>query len=242
MLQILNYIKKGKGLGLLIVLAAAVLSTIAFMIAGRYFYNEARPQIMLVAEDFLPITVKGGKIAEPLNTYKQIELNLGRPEDVFPVVLDTRAETSQIPSAKQGLFIMTDKIYAVSPTQTRIFNLTDGVWDKEKFDTFLDNLVGIIFGVLAIICIAILFLVYLFKTWIVSVFGLLSAKIMKKDKIFDFSALMRLSALLVCIMEIIGLGLNLGFGLNITGMQIFFLAVIAEAIFIKREKNDITPD
>ncbi|MBO5039306.1 MAG: DUF1189 family protein [Alphaproteobacteria bacterium] len=236
--QIINYIKNGKGVGLLIILAAAVLSTIAFIFTARYFYNQAQPQIMLIAQDFLPVTIKSGKIINPVNTYKRIDLNLGNPKEVFPIVMDTRQEVSQTPTAKQGLFIMADKIYVALPKQTRIFNLDDGLWDQKKFEDFLNHLTGAVFTVLTLIGTGTFFLMYLFKSWIVSVFGLFTVKIMKKEKLFDFPALMRLSALLVCPMEIIGLGLNTLSGLSISGMQIFILALILEGLFIGREDTN----
>ncbi|MBP3688121.1 MAG: DUF1189 family protein [Alphaproteobacteria bacterium] len=238
MLQIINYIKKGKGVGLLIVLAAAVLSTIILMLSGRYVYSQARPQIMLIAQDFLPITVKDGKVVNPVGTYKRNDLGFGKPGGVFPIVLDTREEISQLPTAKQGLFLMRDKIYTVSPTQKRIFTWEDGVWDTERFETVLDYFSGIVFGILAIIGAAVFFLMYLFKTWLVSVLGLIGVKVMKKDEIFDFSVLMRLSAVLVCVMEIISFALNTVLAFSIPGKMIFFLAVALEWLFIGREKAD----
>lgn len=236
--QIINYIKNGKGIGALIILAAAVLSTITLMITTRHFYNQVHPQIMLVAQDFLPITVEGGKIVNPVNIHKRIELNLGKNNEVFPIVLDTRQEVSQTPTEKQGLFMMRDKIYAFSPTQMRIFNWEDGIWNKQNFDTFLDYFVGIVFGVMAIICTIMLFLVYLFETWVVSVLGLLGVKVMKKTAFFNFLTLMRLSALLIAVMEVISSILNILLAFSIPGKMIFILALILEGLFIGRENTN----
>lgn len=236
--QIINYIKNGKGIGALIILAAAVLSTITLMITTRHFYNQVHPQIMLVAQDFLPITVEGGKIVNPVNIHKRIELNLGKNNEVFPIVLDTRQEVSQTPTEKQGLFMMRDKIYAFSPTQMRIFNWEDGIWNKQTFDTFLDYFVGIVFGVMAIICTIMLFLVYLFETWVVSVLGLLGVKVMKKTAFFNFLTLMRLSALLIAVMEVISSILNILLAFSIPGKMILILALILEGLFIGRENTN----
>ena len=111
------YIRRGKGIGLLFLLASAVLATMFLMISLKSAYTEIKPEVVLVANEFLPITVKGGKIVEPANAYKRIELDFGgkgEKKDLFPVVLDTRNEVSSVPTEPQGLFITTDTVYAVT--------------------------------------------------------------------------------------------------------------------------------
>lgn len=71
------YIRRGKGIGLLFLLASAVLATMFLMISLKSAYTEIKPEVVLVANEFLPITVKGGKIVEPANAYKRIELDFG---------------------------------------------------------------------------------------------------------------------------------------------------------------------
>lgn len=55
------YIRRGKGIGLLFLLASAVLATMFLMISLKSAYTEIKPEVVLVANEFLPITVKGGK-------------------------------------------------------------------------------------------------------------------------------------------------------------------------------------
>ena len=138
------YIRRGKGIGLLFLLASAVLATMFLMISLKSAYTEIKPEVVLVANEFLPITVKGGKIVEPANAYKRIELDFGgkgEKKDLFPVVLDTRNEVSSVPTEPQGLFITTDTVYAVTADQIRRLNLQtqqDGVLTKENFAEIMD--------------------------------------------------------------------------------------------------------
>ena len=46
------YIRQGKGIGALFLLAAAVLITMMLAISLRNSYSEAKPEIMLVANEF----------------------------------------------------------------------------------------------------------------------------------------------------------------------------------------------
>ena len=55
--KFVNYVRNGKGIGLLFMLAASVVVTIVMLLVAKNFYGEMRPQALIVANDFLPITV-----------------------------------------------------------------------------------------------------------------------------------------------------------------------------------------
>ena len=62
--KIINYIKKGRGLGFIFLLAVAVLKTIPIMFEMKSVYADLQPKIMLIADDFLPIKIEKGKYYE----------------------------------------------------------------------------------------------------------------------------------------------------------------------------------
>lgn len=240
--KVINYVKNGKGIGLLFVLAAAVVMTLGVVFLGKRVYNETRPQIMLIAEDFLPLKVKDGKIVEPAETYKQVSLNFGEDDealDTLPIVLDTREESGSLPKGeKNGLYIMKDKVYLVSQSKINMYSLPDGVWDVPAFEEFLDYYSGILSGVLTVVFIAAFFLMNLFKALAVAVLGVIGVKVMKADeKVFDFSALMRCSAVLVSVISVAVFCLELYGAGFVSWKLMILLAMGLEWLLIFKDKS-----
>ena len=133
--KIINYIKNGKGLGLLFLLAGSVLITIMYMFVAKEMIKNFEPKVMLIANDFLPLTVNEQKITSPLDTYKRIEINLSDDEqskDLFPVVLDTKNKNQDLKNEKIGLFITQDSIILKTFNDTKNLKLKDGVYDSNK--------------------------------------------------------------------------------------------------------------
>ena len=60
--KIVNYIKNGKGIGFIFLLAVAVLITLIITIKFKEFSVPIREEIVTISKDFLPITVSEGKI------------------------------------------------------------------------------------------------------------------------------------------------------------------------------------
>lgn len=236
--KFVNYVRNGKGVGLLFILAASVIATIAMLLAAKGFYNDMRPQVMMVANDFLPITVKGGKIVDPIDTYKRVNLkfgNTGTKKDYFTVVLNTREEAKSLPRGEQGLFIYKDMVSVVSQRKTQSYELQDGVWDKDTFESVLDSVVGVMSGVVGIVLIGIWFVVCLFKTFVAAVLGFLAAKVLNRAKMFDMPALMRFCAVGISSLDVLRWG-AVFLRINLTGYQIFWTVVLLEIFYILMEK------
>lgn len=232
--KVVNYVRNGKGVGLLFILASSILVTIMTLLAVKSFYGEARPQFLMVAEDFLPITVKDGKIIEPADTYKRVELDLGEKgskDDIFSVVLDTRENTTVLSKGENGLYIYKDAVHLVSPREVRVYNLQDGVWNRGNIEQLIDSSVGIIFGLVAIVLIGVLFIVLLFKTFIAALIGSLAQKITSKENSLDMPALMRLCAIGVSTFELLLWGGKF-IGIYFTSLHLFIIVVVLELLFI----------
>ena len=71
-----NYILNGKGMGLLFLLASAVVMAVVSMFIFRSIYQDVKPSVILVAQDVLPVTIKNKEIVEPQNMYKKLSINI----------------------------------------------------------------------------------------------------------------------------------------------------------------------
>lgn len=235
--KIVNYIRQGKGQGLLFLLAAAVLVTIFAVTFVKYQYNEFRPQLLSAMDELLPITVQNGKIVSPEDTYKKIDLKFN--EDVasditVSVILDTKNSTPEISPNVYGLYFMREGFYIISPNKVERRALSDGVWDKQKGEELLDYFAGALWLTVSIVMLAVLFLVFLVKTLIVVLFGKISFKLFQKSRTFDFSSFMRLSAIVVAAIET--LSLVCGMFVPITGLQRLLIEIVVILIVANRGK------
>ena len=239
--KIINYVKNGKGIGILFLLAASVIIALIMMFSIKDIYSTLRPQASLIAEDILPLTIQNHKIVNPSNTYKRLYLTIGdtnADKFSFPVVLDTRHEASQMPQGKQGLYIMTDAVYMIAPTQIRRFEYqNNGIIDMEMFETFADYISSTFFSIAAIGIIFVFFLSALFKTWIAALVGSFGQKFMTNNPNYTMSTLMRLCAILTAGLEVFSFVLGWTSQKGLTGFQIFVIVTIIELIFIHNEKS-----
>ena len=222
------YIKQGKGIGALFLLATAVLVTMVLAISLRNSYSEVKPEIMLVANEFLPLTIENGKVVQPVDTYKKVDIDLGQqgnPEDLFSVVLDTRADAKAPTMNELGIFITKDVVYFSSPNQIKSVQFQDGEFTKENFPDIVDNLVGIVSTFVVLIMLAIFFMTYLIKTGFIVLFASLVLKLLKKKELISTKALMRLSAVTVAGVELLIFVFGLMFNLATLGIVRFVIAL-----------------
>ncbi len=239
--KITNYIKNGKGFGLLFLLAASVIIALIMMFSLKDIYKAIRPQALLIAEDILPLTIQNHKVINPVNTYKKLNLTIGETKAdsaSFPIILDTRSDSSEMPKEKQGLYIMSDAVYMISPAQIRrIEYKNDGVIDLAAFENLADYLSSIFFIIAAIGIILVFFLSALFKTWLAALIGLFGQKFITNDASYDMGILMRLCAVLTASIEVFSFILSWTLHNSLTGFQTFVIIIILELIAIYNEKK-----
>lgn len=229
--RLLFYIKNGKGIGILFLLASAVLSTMFIMVSVRSIYTEFKPEIVLVANEFLPITVKDGEIIQPVNAYKKLELDLGNDQNeknLFPIVLDTRENIEAPAIGKQGLFITKDTVYLASPEQIKKFKLVDGELTEDNLPQTLDNVVGYVSTWISLLFIVMWGVAYLIKTGIVVLLMRAALYLLKKQNVINLLPLMRLSSLSVAVVEFVTLIMGRFFYLNLS----WVIVLIGEAIIV----------
>lgn len=229
------YIKQGKGIGALFLLAAAVLITMMLTISLRNSYSEGKPEIMLVANEFLPLTVKDGQVVQPVDTYKKVDIDLGqqgKPEDLFSVVLDTRADAKAPAMNELGIFITKDVVYLSSPNQIKRIQFQDGEFTKENFPEIVDNAVGAVSAIVVLVLLIFFFVTYLVKTGFVVLFMSLILKILKKKELISTSSLMRLSAVTVAGVEFLVFALDLILDSATLGIVRFGIAFVLVLVFV----------
>lgn len=236
--KFIDYVKGGKGNGFIFLLAAAVLVTIFFVLIIKNLYTDVKPRILLAAEDLLPITVEGGKIVSPADTYKTLELKLDeRDTDSFLVVLDTKNDNLEVSTQKAGMFITKEMLYLVTPNEVKKVAFEDGVFDMARFTDMINQAVGIFSLVISVVSVGVLFLVFLIKTLIVAGIGKLMYKVEKKEELADFSLLMRLSSVLVACVEFLFLAIGFAGGYVLTGIMRLMLEILLLWLFFKKNPN-----
>lgn len=238
--KIFFYIKQGRGRGFIFLLAAAVLMTLLLMFSVKQMYSAVQPQILMVADEILPITVQEGKVVSPENAYKRLEINFGEDEkskELFPIVLDTRGENVHVPEEKQGLFILRDKVYVVTQGQIHRYDLKDGVIDRAVFEKFLDYMVNSFSVVVSLFMIGIFFVMLLAKTLIVSGLCVAGEKVFHWSK-SPFDSLLRLSSLLVAVVDVIAIGLSLLSGFMFPPFFKITVALAFAWLFLYSQQNN----
>lgn len=239
--KIINYIKQGKGLGFLFLLATSVLMTIFIMLACKQVYSQLYPQFMSAADEILPITVYNGKIVSPEDTYKRIDIKLGMIDGKskgFPVVLDTRSDNVDMPQEELGLFIMRDVVYVFMKDQVQRIPLQNGELNKSMFEEQLNYLQEIMPLVVSALLVVLFFCVSLIKVLILVFIALIMLKLKKSERVLTVDVLMRLSAIAIAFIEIIWFLLNcLGFPL--LWFYQFIIALLLIWGFICKELKNV---
>lgn len=236
--KFINYIKGGKGNGLIFLLAAAVLVTIFFVFTIKQVYTDAKPRILLAAEDLLPITVEGGKVVSPADTYKTLELKLDeRDKNSFLVVLDTKSDNIEVSTDKTGLFISKDMLYLVTPNEVKKISFVDGVFDMARFTDIMNQAIGMFSLIVSVVSVGVLFLVFLVKSLIVAGIGKFMYKVEKKEDVVDFSLLMRVGSVFVAAVEFLFLSIGFIGGYMLSGMTRLILEIVLLWLFCKKNPD-----
>lgn len=236
--KFINYIKTGKGNGLIFLLASAVLVTIFFIFIVKQLYTDVKPRILLAAEDLLPITIEGGKVVSPADAYKTLEFKLDESDKgSFLIVLDTKNESTEISADKTGLFIFKDMLYLVTPNEIKKVSYADGVFDMNRFTDMLNQIVGMFSLILSVVSVGVLFLVFLIKSVIVAGVGKLICKTEKKEDVIYFSVLMRGSSVFVAVVEFLFLTVGFISGYMLSGMVRLILEALLLLVFFKKNPD-----
>ncbi len=243
MKKIVTYIKQGKGTGLLFLLAGAVIMTLFFIVPAKEMIKKLEPKIMLVAEDFLPITIENKKIISPADTYKRLDIDLSSDnsqKDIFPVVLDTKNQSPDLTNEKIGLFITKEAAFAATGAGLRKIEYIDGTYDTNTFKQLLAQTFGKVSLIASVIFIGFFFINLLIKTIILSLAILVMYKLQKQKAPLNYQNFMRLSSIIIAALEIVNIILISIFSIPTNGLHILLLGTILAFIYLQKYNSDDT--
>ena len=220
-----NYIKNGRGFGLLFLLASALLCTLMFSFVVRDAYNTYSPKIVEIANNFLPIEIQNGKIVSPEDFYKEVKIGAEENGDeyVFRVIMDTREGAEYHSEFKQGLFIYPNALYMVSDNQVKKMEYKhEGVLNTDDFSKFMDKFLSFFSVIMSAIVVVYFFIVFLLHASVVAIVGHFAIKIGGAE-LWKFSTLMRLSAFVVAFTEVLIFVLQQWVNWGVSGFNILIL-------------------
>ena len=238
MKNILNYIAKGKGYGLVFLLASSIVIATVYVFIFKNLCKEVEPSLFLVAEDILPITVKDGKIVEPENEYKDLDLKI-TPTESLKVVLDTREDVIKNRD-KYGFYISKDGLFVSISGDMKKIELGDGVIDIEKFKSWYNTFIGAVGVYNSIIAIVASFIIALFKVLAILLCCMVNKKIAKDKILLSNEQIMRLSSIWVAGVEVLLLIFKVLLGVVLSEFFVFAILVIVimrSARFISRDAD-----
>ena len=228
------YIKQGKGLGLLFLLAVAVIITFFENISLKTFLKDLEPKAILIAEDFLPIEIKDKQIVSPKDTYKRIDLDLSeknsKDNDIIPIILDTKKTIDELNPKELKLVFSKDKLYFISPKEIKKIDYIDGSYDINYFKSLIKRVSAIVTSTFTLFFIFYFFINYLLKTILLMLANSIILKINNKQQ--PNSALMRLSAICIASVELLLFIFSKSFMLIIPSICSLILAFILSWIYL----------
>ena len=236
MKNILNYIAKGKGYGLVFLLASSIVIALVYVFIFKNLCKEVEPSLFLVAEDILPITVKDGKVVEPVNKYKDLDLKVTQNESL-KVVLDTRDEVVKNID-KYGFYISKEGLSVAINGEIRKIELVDGVIDIEKFKSWYNVFIGAVGVYNSIIAIVASFVIALFKVLMILLCCVINKKFAKDKILLSNEQIMRLASIWVAGAEVLLLLFKVLLGVMLSEFFVYVILVIIvmrSARFISRD-------
>jgi len=131
MKKIVDYIKKGNGVGTLWIFIFSTIIAIHSAFFVNKYLPQAIPAIQQFADEILPIKIENGKLVVPENTIKIYTREYaGQP---FSIVLDTTKDMIDQADYKSGIYVTRSYIYSINDREVRRQNLIQNV-DLPKKD------------------------------------------------------------------------------------------------------------
>ncbi len=239
LMNILNYVVNGKGIGGKFMLILAVVLSFFYSVTVYRAGTILVPMAQDAADQILPIKIENGEVTTPENTRKTVYMQFGSPKDVLPITIDTRTDTLKTGNLRRGIYLSKKNLYVVNKNEVRIQELSGDV-DLQPGDYrgAFKSAVNWTVGIFFVVALGMLFLMYL----ILAIFYTFCAQILGAimSKKFDFDLRMRLSTIciftatvLFTLLQIIG---------QVPGNLLYFIFVIAlQTAFLKYLPSEEKP-
>lgn len=242
MQKLFNYLRLGQGIGAKFLFVWAVIMSIFIAIYIRVAGAEGIPYVQSVADEMLPIRIENGIVVEPADTYKQARLKLDDYSDTvnLPIVIDTRSNTLDADSLRDGIYLSRTTLYTVNNNQVRITKLGgDFSLPRADYREDLKTLLNWTAVITGIFCIAILFLFYFILTLFYAWCLIAVAKFAKKS--LDFDSRMRISSVSIVATYILFVPLNM-LNLGSSRLLFFIVVIVLQALFVSRLPDNLVHD
>lgn len=220
--KLFNYIRNGKGIGALFLLALSVIYVTVIAITFSLDSKEIIEKTQKVSEQLLPLKIENRVLVEPLNERREASFNIGEEKISFAV--DSTVDSFDPSTLSQGIFLSRKNIYIVSSAQTKIEAYGENLTlPKGDYRDAITQFLYMIKWTVILVALVALFVMYLIFTLFYAFCAGILASILKKKMTFD--AKMRLSALCFSAIVLISTILDI-VGINLNWM-IFFIFVLA---------------
>lgn len=234
MTKILDYIAKGQGLGVKILL---IFSLVVALIFGIYVKTEGQdliPYAQQVADQMLPLKIENGVVVEPADTVRTASIRFDDSEQTFalPFVINTTTDTLNTASLAEGIYLTRSNLYSVQGSQARIIKL-EGNFDLPRGDytpqfRSILNWTALIIGLMAVFfCFVLYFLLSIFYSFCASGLAYIA------NKKLDFDQRMRLAVICLTATYVLFFFLNL-LGAGESRLLFFLVVILLEAVVMKQ--------
>lgn len=243
--KLLTYIKNKQGYGIIFLLIASLITSIVFSIELKDITTALTPKAILVAEDFLPITVENKQITSPLGIKKRIDINLNDSEIkkenlILPIIMDTTSDSPILPNEKLALFITKNYFYTISPIEIKKTQYYDGTYDINTFSTLLNKIVNTVSTLYTIAVLITNFISLLAKLGITILFGLLSIKLLKIKNKIQINELSRISSFIISFIALLQLTLDKVLMFEISNLSALLITLLLVFLYLSQLTNDTT--
>ncbi len=238
MQKILHYIKYQKGYGIIFLTALALVSALIFSFELKPITQNFPKQALLIAEDFLPITVKNKEIISPIDIQKRVDVDLsdfGKKDLKLSVIMDTKTKNPPPPNENLAFFISPKYFYIITPSEIQKKEYLDGHYDKNSFSELLYKLSEFFTTILVLTSFLGSLIAVLLKYILAILFGKLTTKILKITPPIPTSEIARLSAISLFGLGILKEIINKIFMLPLSGLSVFFITLLIVFLYLSKQ-------
>ena len=230
--KMLSYIKNGRGIGALWLLAFALL----FSFWSAYHFNKflptAIPYIQQTADELLPIKIEKSQVVEPQNTIKSYTYTVAN--EPFVITIDTTKDVLEEGDHPTGLYLTKSYFYAVNDKEIRRQKLAENLeLPKQDYRPMMKKVINWTVSTLAILGPLVMFVYCLIGVLFYAFCSGLACVLNKTE--LSFKAKMRLNSLLFIAVYFI-FTLIAYLGLNLSTLAFFCVMIALQIVTVKQLK------
>ena len=207
MTKLLNYIVHGKDSGAFLLFVLAFFAAIYMSFDFRAPMLDMVPYAQEQADKMLPITVEDGKVIDPVQTVREVDLFTHDDENtkddglvfVLDTTLDELTNTDQLP---EGFYLTRSYFYHVDKNNLDRTRLEGSfTLEKKDYTESLKNYVDFAVLLTAALALVVMFIYFLFWAWFYTFLAWIIATLLQFKTTFYFK--MRLTCVVFCLVSVL---------------------------------------